>query len=102
MEINISEVLHITQPQMVWQNIFFKLLRAIKAGMKEKVQLKQCLENFLLTYRTIIHATTKETPCRLMMKRSLRTRLDFLRLNLDSKDLSKQAQQKQYHNNHSS
>ena len=75
--------------------------RAMKAGMKEKVQLKQCLENFLLTYRTTAHATTKETPCRLMMGRSLRTRLDFLRPNLDSKVLSQQAQQKQYHDNHS-
>ena len=67
--------------------------RAMKAGMKEMVQLKQCLENFLLTYRTTVHATTKETPCRLMMGRPLRTRLDFLRPNLDSKVLSQQAQQ---------
>ena len=36
-----------------------------------------------------------------MMGRSLRTRLDFLRPNLDSKGLSQQAQQKQYHDNHS-
>ena len=53
--------------------------RAMKAGIKERVQLKQCLENFLLTYRMTIHATTKEAPCRLMMGRALRTRLDFLR-----------------------
>ena len=75
--------------------------RAMKAGMKEKVQLKQHLENFLLTYRTTVHATTKETPCRLMMGRFLCTRLDFLRPNLDSKVLSQQAQQKQYHDSHS-
>ena len=61
--------------------------RAMKAGMRENVQLKQYLENFLLTYRTTPHATTKVTPCRLMMGRALRTRLDFLRPNLDSQVL---------------
>ena len=74
--------------------------RAMKAGMRENVQLKQCLENFLLTYRTTPHATTKDTPCRLMMGRALRTRLDFLRPNLDSQVLRQQAQQKQYHDSH--
>ena len=75
--------------------------RAMKAGMKEKVPLKQCLENSLLIYRTTPHATTKEAPCRLMMGRALRTRLDFIRPNLDSQLLKQQAEQKQYHNNHS-
>ena len=75
--------------------------RAMKAGMKEKAQIKQCLENFLLTYRTTPHATTKEAPCRLLMGRSLRTRLDCLRPNLGSQVLTQQAQQKQYHDSHS-
>jgi len=74
--------------------------RAMKAGMKEKVQVKQCLENFLLTYRTTTHATTKETPCMLMMGRALRTRLDLLRPSHSSQVLRQQAQQKQYHDNH--
>ena len=55
--------------------------RAIEAGMKEKVQLKQCLENFLLSYRTTPHAIAKEAPCRLLIGRALRTMLDFLRPN---------------------
>ena len=66
----------------------------MKAGMKEKGVLKQCLENFLLTYRTTAHATTKETPCRLMMGRALCTRLDLLRLNVESQVLKQQASQK--------
>ena len=72
----------------------------MKAGMKEKVPLKQCLENFLLIYRTTPLATTKEAPCRLMIGRALHIRLDFIRPNLDSQVLKQQAEQKQYHDNH--
>ena len=35
------------------------------------------------------------------MGRALRTRLDFIRPNLDSQVLKQQAEQKQYHDNHS-
>ena len=75
--------------------------KAMRAGIKENGQLKQCLENFLLSYRTTPHATTKEAPCRLMMGRALRTRLDLLRPNVESQVLKQQASQKQYHDNHS-
>ena len=61
--------------------------KAIKAGMKENGQLKQCLKNFLLTYRTTPHATAKEAPCRLMMDRALHTRLDLLRTDIESQVL---------------
>ena len=40
-----------------------------------------------------------KAPCRLMMGRALCTRLDFIRPNLDSQ--VQQAEQKQYHDNHS-
>ena len=75
--------------------------KAMNAGMKEKGELKQCLENFFLTYQTTLHATTKETPCRLMMGRALHTRLNLLRPNVESQVLKQQASQKQYHDNHS-
>ena len=44
-----------------------------------EVSLKQYSENFLLTYRTTPHVTTKKALCKLMMGRAIRTRLDFLR-----------------------
>ena len=74
--------------------------RVMIAGMKEKVPLKQCLENFLLIYRTTPHATTKEAPCNFMMGGALHTRLDFIRPRLDKQVFKQQTEQKQYHDNH--
>ena len=36
------------------------------------------LQNFLLTYRNTLHATTKASPAQLLLQRSLRTRLDLI------------------------
>ena len=59
------------------------------------------LENFLLTYRATPHATTGVAPCTLFIGRSMRTRLDLLKPNLEQRVTDKQAAQKSQHDQHS-
>jgi len=46
-------------------------------------------------------AATKETPCVLLMGRSLHTRLDLLKPNHETQVVDRQAQQKVNHDEHS-
>ena len=52
---------------------------AMKAGKHDNLSLSHRVQNFLFTYRTTPHSTTKVAPCMLFLKRGLRTRLDLLR-----------------------
>ena len=63
--------------------------------------LQHHIANFLLTYRTTPHTTTNVAPCTLLMGRSLRTRMDTLRPNLDMTVCTAQAKQKQHHDEQS-
>ena len=63
--------------------------------------IKQKLAQFLFSYRNTPNSTTGQTPAELMFKRRLRTRLDLLRPDLDSKTSNKQADQKFKHDQHS-
>ena len=47
------------------------------------------LANFLLQYRTTVHATTNATPCMLLMNKQVRTRLDLLRPNIETQVANK-------------
>ena len=67
----------------------------------ESQPLDKRLANFLLQYRTTVHATTNATPCMLLMNRQLRTRLDLLRPDLNARVTEKQAEQKANHDQHS-
>ena len=58
------------------------------------------LQNFLLTYRTTPHFTTNVAPCELFLGRSIRTRLDLLKPDLQEHVEAKQAQQKEQHDTH--
>ncbi len=58
------------------------------------------LENFLLTYRTTPHSSTGVTPASLFLGRSLRTRLDLMRPELEKIVSDKQAVQKRQHDQH--
>ena len=73
---------------------------AMKAGVRDGLSTNHRLQNFLLTYRTTPHATTKSAPCTLFFGRSIRTRLDLLRPDLKQNIDQKQAEQKQHHDLH--
>ena len=58
---------------------------AMKAGVKDGLSFHHRLQNFLLTYWSTPHATAKSAPCTLFLGRSLRTRLDLLRPDLEQR-----------------
>ena len=67
----------------------------------ESQPLDKRLANFLLQYRTTVHAMTNATPCMLLMNHQLRTRLDLLHPDLLARVTEKQAEQKANHDQHS-
>ena len=81
-----------------------RFVRTVKEALKSTKgsgrTLQQRLQNFLLSYRTIPHATTGVAPCTLFLGRSLRTRLELLRPDLQQRVCEKQAKQKSHHDQH--
>ena len=73
---------------------------ALEATEMDGRTFQQRLQNFLLTYRSSPHATTGVPPCTLFLGRSLRTRLDLLRPDIEQKVHEKQAHQKTHHDQH--
>ena len=73
---------------------------AMKAGKHDNLSLSHRVQNFLFTYRTTPHSTTKVAPCMLFLKRGLRTRLDLLRPSVHDTVRDKQDVQKTHHNHH--
>ena len=59
------------------------------------------LDRFLFQYRITSHTTTGSTPAELLMGRTLRSRLDLLLPNVQTRVVSKQIQQKANHDLHS-
>lgn len=53
--------------------------KSMKASVHDGLTLQHRLQNFLLSYRSTPHATTKQSPAELFLKRSIRTRFDILR-----------------------
>ena len=82
-----------------------RMVQTLKQSMRRSnndgIPFPQRLVNFLLMYRTHPHCTTNIAPCELLMGRALRTRLDVLRPNLESKVCLEQTKQKQSHDQHS-
>ena len=72
-----------------------RFVRTVKEALKSTQwsgrTLQQRLQNFLLSYRTIPHATTGVAPCTLFLGRSLHTRLELLRPDLQQHVCEKQA-----------
>ena len=76
------------------------LKRTLKTCRKDGKTLHHRLAEFLLEYRATSHATTNVAPSELFLKRKLRTRFDLMLPNLKGYVTSKQADQKQYHDEH--
>ena len=51
----------------------------MRAMKNEPGDMNKKIANFLLSYRNTVHATTHETPAKLFLNRTLRTRLDLLK-----------------------
>ena len=70
------------------------------AGDREGDDLKLRLSQFLLKYRNSSHLTTGVAPCELFLKRSMQTKLDLLRPDVESTVSGLQGCQKSYHDKH--
>ncbi|KAG8323166.1 hypothetical protein J6590_108572 [Homalodisca vitripennis] len=68
----------------------------IKCALRDKKDVNIALSRILFDYRNAVHATTNETPAKLMFNRQLRTRLDLLRPNLSMTVSKRQDKQKEY------
>ena len=73
----------------------------MKASGKSSQSFEQRLMNFLLMYRSTPHSTTNVAPCTLFLKRQVRTLLDLLHPSVEEEVVSKQADQKLQHDQHS-
>ena len=73
---------------------------AMKTGKGDGLTLAHRVENFLLTYRTTPHATTGTPPCQLLMGRSLRTRWDLLKPDIEQRVSWRQSKQKERYDQH--
>ena len=71
--------------------------RAMKAGEKDGPSLNHCLTQFLLRYRSTPHSTTNVAPSELFLGHNLHTLFDLLKPDIEKQVLSKQADQKEYH-----
>ena len=68
--------------------------------MMEGGDIQSKVTRYLAKYRTTLQSTTGVSPAQLLMKRQVRTRLDFINLNLSSRVLDAQSNQKTHHDYH--
>ena len=83
-----------------WRDWVRTFKQAMKAGRDDRRTLQHRLQNFLITYRSTPHATTRETPAYLFLGRDIRNRLDLIKPGLEEKIERKQAAQKESHDVH--
>lgn len=75
------------------ENAVKTLKRVIKKAVFEKKNVMEALHTFLLYYRNTEHASTGESPSMLLQGRRLRTKLDILKPNRESKVIQSQRRQ---------
>ena len=82
-----------------------RLVQTFKKAMKSSKDTysnsEQALASYLLTYCSIPHSTTNETPSKLFLGRKIRTRLDLILPGHDRTVLDNQANQKSSYDKHS-
>ena len=57
----------------------------MKTCRNDGLTLAHWINNFLLTYQTTTHTTTGTPPCELLMGRTLHTRWDLLKPDVDQR-----------------
>lgn len=68
----------------------------LRSLFREHKNVQIALSRMLFDYRNAVHATTSETPAKLMLGRNLRTRFDLLRLDVSNIVSKNQDKQKFY------
>ena len=74
--------------------------QSLKAGLSQGIPVEQALMKFLLHYRITPHAVTGASPSSLFLGRNIRTRLDLLHPDIESRIQGKQLAQKALTDNH--
>ena len=74
-------------------------VKTFKQGMKKDKQgtLQTRVSKFLFHYRLTPHTTTGQSPAQMLMKRKPRSRLSLIMPSTQARVLSKQSEQKAYH-----
>ena len=75
--------------------------KAMKSYKDASTDTQQLLASFLLTYHSIPHNTTNETPSKLFLGCKIHTRLDLLLPSYNKTVVEHQAQQKSTYYKHS-
>lgn len=70
---------------------------AMKSAKSDEGSLHMKLSRFLLAYRNSAHATTGESPAKLLLGRNTRSRLDILKPCLSDRVFQKQSDQVRHH-----
>ena len=73
--------------------MFKQALRSMHQRSKPVKEMKEKLAKFLIAYRNTPHSTTGASLAELLLGRPLRTRLDLVKPNLNSKMVNQQHQQ---------
>ena len=78
-----------------------RAVRSFKQGLKSITgkSVQEKLSKFLLKYRITPHSTTGIPPAEMLMKRRLRTKLDFLYPDVNKRVVQQQEKQKETHDN---
>ena len=78
-----------------------RMVQTFKRSLCDGRETQEALAVFLMNYRATKHTTTGRTPAELFIGRQLRTRLDLVRPDVNEKVLTKQSEQKDYHDKRS-